>query len=68
MTFGLKTKLLGRRIRGVFLRPFPDGRGGEAYNPSLLLDDGARLTFSVQETESGEYGVTIDYQDPPTKR
>lgn len=51
------SKLTGRKIRSIKLRPFPDGNGGLAYNPVILLDNGTRLVFIVQETEAGEYGV-----------
>lgn len=47
----------GLRIVRVELNPFDDGRGGHAYNPVIVLADGSRLRFEVQETESGEYGV-----------
>jgi len=52
-------RLRGRRVRKVLLRAFPDGHGGNAYNPLILFDDGSALAFSVTELEHGDgYGVT----------
>jgi hypothetical protein len=50
-------RAVGRRITRVDLNPFDDGRGGQATAPVLHLDDGTRLRFDVQETESLAYGV-----------
>lgn len=49
--------LKGRRIVNVKLNNFRDGRGGWTCNPDFFLDDGSRLSFTVRETESGEYGI-----------
>ena len=38
-------------------------RGVKAYDPVLILENGARIRFLVQETEGG-YGVDILYADP----
>lgn len=51
-------RIVGRTITRLQLEPFPDGRGGTAYTPSITLDDGSFLTFSVQETES-MYGIGV---------
>lgn len=61
MTLAIPRLLAGRTIVAVDLRPFPDGRGSKAYRPVLTLDNGATLSFTVQETESQEYGVRPDY-------
>lgn len=57
--------LAGKRIKRALLNPFPDGRGGKAYSPSLLMEDGTIVRFSVQETDVGEYGVDPTVT-PPT--
>lgn len=74
MTLATARLLVGRTIVAVDLRPYPDGRGGRAYNPVLTLDNGATVTFEVQDTdvhgeldglpfhESGDPGVRPDYK------
>jgi hypothetical protein len=44
-------QLVGRRIVGFEPNPYPDGRGGTAHNPTILLDDGSRLAFVAEDTE-----------------
>lgn len=61
MTLAIPRLLVGRTIAAVDLRPFTDGRGGKSYRPILTLDNGATIEFTVQETESSEYGVRPDY-------
>jgi hypothetical protein len=66
--------LVGRMITAVDLRPWldqvPDGSGTgrtraiKVYNPVFTLDNGARVTFFVAETEAGEYGVSPIYHSP----
>lgn len=51
--------LVGRTIVAVDLQRFSDGKGGWAFDPVLTLDNGRRLGFSVQETDTGEYGVEL---------
>lgn len=58
-----KMDLLRRRIVAVDLRPFPDGRGGRAFDPLLVLDDGSTLSFDVTETDVGAYGVRVMIDD-----
>jgi hypothetical protein len=53
--------LVGRTITAFHLNSFSDGKGGTAHNPVLYLDNGAKLAFSTEETEVGEYGVTPLY-------
>ncbi len=64
-------QLVGRTVVSFNPRPFaarPDApHPGVAHNPVLILDDGAMLTFFVEETETGEYGVCI-LRHPPTKK
>lgn len=52
--------LVGRTIKAVDWRPFKsyDPRG-TAHNPILTLDNGRRVWFTTEETESGEYGTSI---------
>lgn len=61
MRLATKRLLEGRRIKTFALQSFPDGRGGKAHNPVIILDNGARLMFTVTETETGEYGVSPCY-------
>lgn len=56
--------LIGRKIVDVQFNRFrarPDSGVDRsiATDPTLILDNGARLRFSVEETEIGEYGVAI---------
>ena len=60
-------ELLGRTIVAVEQRTFPDGRGGTAHDPKITLDDGSVLTFTVEETEQGDYGVFV-IRTPARKR
>ena len=51
--------LVGRTIVSVRLRACRDGRGGYTASPIITLDDGSSLSFSVHETESGDYGIDL---------
>lgn len=53
-----KRELVGRTIVDFDLRPWSD-KAGRYTDPLITLDDGSRLHFTTQETESGEYGVAI---------
>jgi hypothetical protein len=54
--------LVGRRIVGFEPNRFPDGRGGTAHDPRIILDNGAVLRFLTEEVEGGEgYGVAPLY-------
>jgi hypothetical protein len=53
--------LVGRRIIGFDRRAFPTGRGSTTGNPVIVLDNWARIVFSVTETESLAYGVNVFY-------
>ncbi len=65
MTLATARLLVGRTIVAVDLRPFDGGSPQEIRNchdPVITLDNGAQLTFSVQETDSGDgYGVRPNY-------
>ena len=57
--------LKGRKIAALELNPAPNGRGGVAYDPVFVLDNGAEVSFLVQETDTGEYGVEPGYRKKP---
>lgn len=63
-TLATSRLLEGRRIVGFEANRFPDGRGGTAHRPVIVLDNGARLTFVTEETEIGDYGVACVYHPP----
>lgn len=69
MTIKEKIRLLkGRTIVDVHLRCFRTGRSGRqtwATDPEFVLDDGTTVTFSVQETEVGEYGISVNPYPKP---
>ena len=56
--------VVGRTIVEVIMRAQSDGRGGTTYNPTFVLDNGARIFFTVDETEQAEYGVHPYYVRP----
>src|SRR5262249_4740060 len=51
--------LVGKKIVRFLTNPFPDGRGGTAHNPRIVLNDGSVLSFTVEETDVERYGVFI---------
>ena len=60
----LAARLIGLTIVAIDLRPFDANMDSStdrprAFNPILTLSDGSRVTFLVQETEVGDYGVEI---------
>ena len=59
--------LIGRTITAVDFRPFPNGAGVTAHDPILTLDNGRKLYFITEETETGDYGVKICITDPPKR-
>lgn len=64
-TRGFRSRdVIGRTIVGVELNRFSDGKGGWAFDPFFLLDNGGRLAFYVQETDTGEYGIGPVYRAP----
>lgn len=55
-----RRSLVGRKIVGVdFKRQYDSSRHVNFTQPVLTLDNGCELVFVVQETDIGEYGVTI---------
>lgn len=66
MTLNEKKKFLkGRRIVEVKWNSFKTGRSvgrgqGWTTDPVFILDDGSKVGFSVQETEVGEYGISVN--------
>lgn len=64
MTLKEKTKLLkGRRIVAIEWRAFRRRVGREndwTTDPVFTLDNGVRVTFSTNETEVGEYGISVN--------
>ena len=54
-----KRQLVGRKILDFRRCQFADGRGGIAYDPEIILDNGTAIRFVVQETDVGEYGVLL---------
>lgn len=56
--------LVGRTITDFDLRPSADPNG-TCHDPVITPDNGARVTFTVEETDSGDgYGVRPDYHPP----
>lgn len=53
--------LVGRMIVTYDARPFPDRQGRTAHRPVITLDNGARLIFVTEETDTGDYGVCAVY-------
>ena len=62
-----RQKIVGQRIVEVNLRPFDDGRGGVATDPEIILENGVRLHFTVQETEVGDYGILLGLAVQPRR-
>lgn len=52
--------LVGRTIIAAKLHRTSNGRGGWLFQPTIELDDRTVLTFPVQESDVGEYGVAIN--------
>lgn len=53
-------EVVGRRIVAVRSNRWWDsGRRFWAHRPVIVLDDGSELFFSVEETDSGEYGISV---------
>jgi hypothetical protein len=60
-----KPRLFGRKIVKIDWNEFHTGRGADkSTDPTLWLDDGSFVTFTVRETEVGEYGVEICWHRP----
>ena len=62
------SRLQGRTITEVVLRRQHDRvRGRFIYEPTLVLDNGSELTFEVQESDIGIYGVAMHLFRPRKK-
>jgi hypothetical protein len=59
MSMVSKRQLVGRRIIDFDPGTFDDARGGKAHDPVITLNDGSVLSFSVEETDTGNYGIRI---------
>jgi hypothetical protein len=59
-------QLVGRQITAVRWNKFYAGkaRGYWSTNPVFILDNGDRVCFSVDETETGEYGISVQVVRP----
>ncbi len=64
MTPASKRLLKGRMIADYRARPEHDSLGRIYHDPVITLDNGATLTFSVEETNAGCYGVAVTYHSP----
>lgn len=56
--------IVGKTVAKVEMRPFlarPDVSREMAHDPRITFTDGSAITFTTEETETGEYGVSIDY-------
>ena len=61
MTLATARLLVGRTIVGFECEPWRDANGPH-YSPCIILDNGARVMFSVTETDSGDcYGISPNY-------
>lgn len=62
-------RLMGRTIREVRLRRWKDSeRGRMIYEPTLVLDNGSELSFQVQESDIGIYGIAMHLYVPKKRR
>ena len=53
-----KRRVIGRKIVAVEMNPFPDGHGRTTYDPTFILDNGAKLYFITHELENANgYGI-----------
>jgi hypothetical protein len=51
-------RIVGKRVRSVRLRSFRD-RSGTYSDPMIEFEGGIFLSFHVQETQCGSYGVEL---------
>lgn len=66
-SLALRRQLVGRQITNIRMNPFDNGRGGQAMNFEILLDNGTSVFFVVEETES-DYGIYPYVQPTKEKR
>jgi hypothetical protein len=53
-----------KTVQKVDMNPFERGLyhpRGKTYDPIIWFTDGSRISFVVDETEVGEYGIRISY-------
>lgn len=73
MTLATARLLVGRKIVAVDLQPFDDcdvtgKKIKTSYEPRITLDNGAVLTFTVDEIDCGDgYGVYPNYHPKKKK-
>lgn len=56
--------IVGKTVASVGMRKFDMSRefkGAKANNPVITFTDGSAITFTTQETGTGEYGTDISY-------
>jgi hypothetical protein len=68
MSTATKRDLIGRKIVAVDFKPFDDDMGSKAHAPVLTLDNGRQVTFVVEETDTGEYGTSIQITKAEEKK
>ena len=61
----LRRALVGKKIKGIQLYQFSDGHGGKTGDPTIRLDDGTVIKFSVHEVEDASvYGIDVEVYPP----
>jgi len=57
--------IIGKTVVSVDMRPFDKGDEfpdhQKAYDPLIYFSDGSYITFTTDETGTGEYGLHINY-------
>ncbi len=53
--------IVGKTVARVDMNPFSDGKGSTTFRPYIMFTDGSRVWFSTDETEVGEYGISVGY-------
>lgn len=59
--------IVGKTVASVDMRPFDmslEFKGAKATDPAITFTDGSYITFTTQETGTGEYGTHINYHKP----
>lgn len=57
--------IVGKKVSGIVLNKFSNGRGGHTTHPRFYFEDGSSIGFTVEETESSEYGIRVLYCKAP---
>ncbi len=64
-------RVRGKTISKIVLRPFRTDNAGckrecaITYRPQIFFTDGSHMYFSVDETETGDYGVVPHFSEEP---